>query len=92
MDAQTRMAIEVLALAVQVLARRVDSLEQGRATGGAVYPARPDALDDAERQALKAALIAAGGVQADAAAALGISPRRMHYKVEKFRLRDYCRK
>ena len=47
-------------------------------------------LEAREREMLIRALTEAGGVQAKAARALGISGRVMHYKVEKFRLGRYC--
>ena len=48
-------------------------------------------LTGQEREVLIEALAKAGGIQAHAAVALGISPRVMHYKVTRHNLHAYCR-
>jgi transcriptional regulator with PAS, ATPase and Fis domain len=54
-------------------------------------PPRPpvrleDAVTSAERQAIRAALDAAGGSRAEAAKLLGISQRNLFYKLKKLAL------
>lgn len=85
----TRHALDVLARAVQMLERRVAALEGGRPP--TITYATDNKLAGRERAVLIEALAKAGGIQAHAAVALGISPRVMHYKVTRHNLHAYCR-
>jgi len=82
---------EVVLPYLQVLERRVRTLEGQTATPARRETTAVDQLAATERDLIVAALQAAGGVQKHAADALGIAPRTILYRVQKYGLQQYCR-
>ena len=79
---------EVVLPTLQMLERRVAALEDGAAVRVAAGP--HDQVEAGERDLLVGALRACRGVQSHAAQLLGISARRMHYRVHKYGLEALC--
>ena len=73
---------------LQMLARRVQALEDGRSVERAEAPT--DAVQAQERQMIIDALRVCQGIQSHAALSLGMSARRMHYKIAKYGLGHLC--
>lgn len=72
-----------------MLAARVAALEDGTPTRAPAVP--QNQIEAAERELLRAALVACGGIQSHAARHVGVTARMMHYKIQKYGLRAYCR-
>jgi DNA-binding NtrC family response regulator len=63
---------------------QLDPVSDGRSGAAPSAPAGTLSLDESERLAIIQALAANGGVKKDAADALGISRRAIHYKIRKY--------
>lgn len=78
----------VVVPALQMLEARVRALEQGVAVRVAAGP--QDRVEQTERQMIIDALRVCGGIQSHAAQLLGMTARRMHYRIQKYGLQHLC--